>query len=198
MTPNTSGAYPGTPRRRRRRSRWVPLVLVLTPVVEVTTIVLIARWLGVGPTIGILLAETVLGGWLVIREVPRTWRALREGLGWGTVEVEGVRIARAPTRLPAKELADGALVLIGGALLLLPGFVSDLLALVCLIPFTRPLPRRFLTAALARRAGDVTDRLRTQAERERPVPGEVMEGTVLEAAPDDPDDPMRKRPGAGG
>lgn len=72
-------------------------------------------------------------------------------------------------------------MLVGGALLLLPGFVSDLLALVCLFPFTRPLPRRLLTALLVRRAGVVAARMRGRHEQAgHPVPGEVMEGTVLE------------------
>jgi UPF0716 protein FxsA len=144
-------------------------------------IVVIAKWIGVLPTLLLLLAETALGGWLVVREVPRSWRALRDGLAIGAVDVEGVRITQSPTRLPAKELADGALVLVGGALLLLPGFVSDLLALVCLIPFTRPLPRRLLTALLVRRAGVVATRMRGRYEQAgHPVPGEVMEGTVIE------------------
>ncbi len=166
---------------RRRRWRWVALAALLVPLVELAVIVVIARWIGVLPTLGLLAAETALGGWLVVREVPRTWRTLRDGLGIGVVEVEGVRVTHSPTRLPAKELADGALVLVGGALLLLPGFVSDLLALVCLIPFTRPLPRRLLTALLVRRAGVVATRVRGRYEQGgQSVPGEVMEGTVLD------------------
>lgn len=165
--------------------------MLLAPLVELTVIVLMARWIGVLPTLGLLLAETALGGWLVMREAPRTWRALRDGLAIGAVEVEGARVTHSPTRLPAKELADGALVLVGGALLLLPGFVSDLLALLCLIPFTRPLPRRLLTALLVRRAGVVAARVRGRYEQGgRPVSGEVMEGNVL--------DPGTSRPGQPG
>lgn len=79
---------------RRRRWPWVALALLLAPLVELTVIVLIAKWIGVLPTLVLLLAATALGGWLVAREVPRTWRALRDGLAMGAVEVEGVRITQ--------------------------------------------------------------------------------------------------------
>ncbi len=182
------------PGRRRGRARWLVLLLVLTPVVEIATIVLMARWLGGWPVVGILAAETLLGGWLLAREVPRTWRALRDGLGIGAVEVEGVTIARGPTRLPAKELADASLVLVGGFLLVLPGFVSDVLALVCLIPFTRPLPRALLSAMIARRTAVVAERFRGRA-RSQDVQGEVM-GTVLESPPVRPDESKDRRRGS--
>lgn len=168
---------------KRRWPWWAVVAVVVLPVVEVLVLVLVTRWIGLLPTLLVLLVGTLLGGWLVAREVPRTWRALREGLGTGSVDVQGVRVARAPTRLPSKELADGALVLVGGVLLLLPGLVTDVLALICLLPFTRPLPRRLLTAVLARRAAGLATRVR--GYRQPPVAGEVLEGTVIEPGPED-------------
>ena len=59
--------------------------------------------------------------------------------------------------MPAQQLTDAALVLVGGVLLLLPGFLTDLVGLVFLLPFTRPVTRRWLQAmveaAAAGRAG---------------------------------------------
>jgi len=54
-------------------------------------------------------------------------------------------------RMPARELADGALILVGGTLLLTPGFVSDIAGLICVLPFTRPLVRGALVRFLTRR-----------------------------------------------
>ncbi len=53
--------------------------------------------------------------------------------------------------MPARELADGALILIGGTLLLTPGFVTDAVGLFCILPFTRPLARRLLTRVITRK-----------------------------------------------
>ncbi|UUZ61795.1 FxsA family protein [Nocardioides sp. B-3] len=54
-------------------------------------------------------------------------------------------------QMPAGELADGALILIGGTLMLTPGFVTDLLGIVLILPFTRPPARRALTGVVTRR-----------------------------------------------
>ena len=55
--------------------------------------------------------------------------------------------------MPAKELADGALILIGGTLMLAPGFVTDGFGILMILPFTRPLFRRLLTGVVAEPAG---------------------------------------------
>jgi UPF0716 protein FxsA len=79
--------------------------------------------------------------------------------------------------MPATELADGALILIGGTLLLTPGFLSDVVGLFCILPFTRPLARRVLARVITRR---LTQRL-------SPVPppagqggGRVVSGEVVD------------------
>ena len=53
--------------------------------------------------------------------------------------------------MPARELADGALILIGGTLMLSPGFVLDLAGILLILPFTRPVARRLLTSVVERR-----------------------------------------------
>lgn len=126
--------------RRQRRPRWLIIVLaglVLAPIIEIAVLVAVGRTIGVGWTILALLLLTVLGTWLMRREGSRTWKALRESSRTG--------------RMPSREIADGALVLIGGALLLLPGFVSDVVGLVFLLPFTRVFARRLLEAFVASR-----------------------------------------------
>lgn len=126
--------------RRRRRPRWLTLVLVglvVAPIVEIAVLVAVGRTIGVGWTLLALLLLTVLGTWLMRREGSRTWKALREASQTG--------------RMPSREIADGALVLIGGAFLLLPGFVSDVIGLFFVLPFTRVFARRLLEAFVASR-----------------------------------------------
>ena len=79
----------------------------------------------------------MLGTWLIRREGGRAWRALTEALQTG--------------RMPARELADGALILIGGTLMLAPGFVTDAVGVLLILPITRPVARRLLTGVVARR-----------------------------------------------
>ena len=114
------------------------LAFLVVPIVELFLIVQVGQQIGVLQTIGLLIAISVLGGWLVRREGARTWRAFTGATSAG--------------RIPAREVADGALVLFGGALLLTPGFLSDILGLVCIVPPTRAVVRRWLLAVVARRA----------------------------------------------
>ncbi|PRY48613.1 UPF0716 protein FxsA [Knoellia remsis] len=126
--------------RRQRRPRWLTWVLVglvLAPIIEITVLVMVGKAIGIGWTLLALLVLTLLGTWLMRREGSRSWRALRE--------------ASATGRPPSREIADGALVLIGGAFLLLPGFVSDVIGLFFILPFTRGVARRLLEAFVASR-----------------------------------------------
>ena len=124
--------------RRRRIATWVLLVaFVVVPLVEIYTLVQVGRVIGPWWTILLLVADSIVGAWLMKREGRAAWRALNEALRTG--------------RMPARELADGALILVGGTLMLTPGFVSDLVAFVLILPLTRPLARRLLTRVIARR-----------------------------------------------
>ena len=133
-----SGATPYAARGRRPRVlRWVFLALLVVPVVEIAVIVAVGRAIGGWQTLLLLLLESLLGAWIVKREGGRTWVALREALRSGS--------------MPSRQLADAALVLIGGTLLLTPGFVTDFAGFFFILPVTRPITRRWLEAAVARR-----------------------------------------------
>lgn len=117
---------------------WLLLVaFVLVPLAEIFVIVQVGQVIGAWWTIALLVADSVLGAWLVKREGRRAWRALRVALHEG--------------RMPARELADGMLILIGGTLMLTPGFLSDVLGTLCVLPLTRPLGRRVLSGFLTRK-----------------------------------------------
>jgi UPF0716 protein FxsA len=116
---------------------FVALLLLVVPILEIYVIIQIGQVIGGWPTVGLLIVESALGAWLIKREGRRAWNALQRALQTG--------------KMPGRELADGALVLIGGTLLLTPGFVTDIFGFFFVLPFTRPLARRGLSAFLGRR-----------------------------------------------
>lgn len=124
----------------RRRPRWLTalfLALLVTPTIEIAVIIGVGRVIGGWPTVALLVIESALGAWLMRREGNRAWSALSVALNTG--------------RMPSRELADGALILIGGTLLLTPGFVSDILGFFVIAPPTRPVARRWLQVVIERR-----------------------------------------------
>lgn len=135
----------------------IVLALIVVPLVEIYVLLQVGHLIGPLPTLALLIADSLLGAWLVRREGARAWSALTAALTAG--------------RIPAREVADGALVLFGGALLLTPGFATDVVGVLCLLPPTRALLRRALLAFVARRAAGGRVRrpptLRVRAERVR-------------------------------
>lgn len=153
----------------RRFPVWLPVLLfVVVPLVEVFGLIQVGQVIGGWWTVLLLLATGVLGGYLVRREGAKAWRALTAAL--------------AAHRMPARELADGALVLVGGTLLLTPGFLTDAVGAFCLLPFTRPLARRVLTRVVSRRlAGAVAAPYPGARTRQRPGTDEwVVRGEVVD------------------
>jgi UPF0716 protein FxsA len=148
-----------------------PLVaaLVIVPLVEIYILVQVGQVLGALPTVALLLLMSLLGALLLRREGGRTWRAFRSTLGSG--------------RMPAREVADGALVIFGGALLLTPGFATDLFGLACVLPGTRAVLRRVLLRVAMRRLGvaGMVGGLAADRAGQRPARGGggVVEGEVV-------------------
>lgn len=171
---------------------WALLVAFLVvPVVEIYVIVQVGQLIGAGPTIVLLLLESLLGAWIVKREGARAWRALQEAVRSG--------------RLPSRQLADAALVLVGGTLLLTPGFVTDVVGFFVVLPPTRPLARRLLGLLVARRAARRFGPLgraaaygaayRSTRRTERVVPGEVVPGEPDQPGAEPPDTPPGRTAG---
>jgi UPF0716 protein FxsA len=129
-----------TPYARRRRPRWLAVVFVLllvVPVLEIAAIIAVGKAIGGWQTLVLLLVESALGAWLVRREGARAWKALTTALNTG--------------QMPSRQLADAALVLVGGTLLLAPGFLTDIVGFFFILPFTRPIARTMLEAVVAKR-----------------------------------------------
>jgi UPF0716 protein FxsA len=120
----------------------MPLILFLLfialPILEIYVVIQVGQQIGALPTLLLLVADALIGAWLVKREGRRAWDALSEAFQAG--------------QAPGRQLADAALVLVGGTLLLTPGFVTDIFGFFFVLPFTRPVARRVLMAFVARRA----------------------------------------------
>ena len=134
--------------------------MLLYLVVEIVALVALASWIGVGWTLLVLLAGSVLGLWLARREGLRAVRAMTE--------------AARDHRVAHVEMTDGLLVAMGGLLLLVPGLVTDVAGLLLLLPPTRSLVRRRMVREAERRAPVLrTARIRGDGSI---VDGEVVDG----------------------
>ena len=144
----------------------MPLLLLIlflgVPAIEIYVLVQVGQAIGALPTVALLLLDGVAGAALARSQGRRAWVALTQAL--------------AEHRVPAKEVADGALVVLGGALLLTPGFVTDVFGVLCLLPPTRAVLRRLVTGAVATR---LLPDLPPARRRRRPS-GDVIDGEVVE------------------
>lgn len=148
--------------KRRLLLSVLAVLFVVVPLVEVVVLIRVGRVIGPWWTVGLLVLDGLLGAWLLRRQGAAAWQALVQALNSG--------------RMPAAELADAALILIGGVLMLTPGFVTDLAGVFLILPLTRPLARRMLTAAVRRRLGPLGSVGRTGVpDEESVVRGEVVE-----------------------
>lgn len=143
----------------------LPLVLlfIAVPIAELAVIIQVGQAIGVWWTIGLLIADSILGSMLMRHQGRTAWARFNEAVAAG--------------RVPAREVLDGALVIFGGALLLTPGFLTDILGLILLIPPSRAVVR----AILARR---LTHRMVVAANRPRAPHASDVEGTAVDIDPD--------------
>lgn len=117
----------------------VLLLLFVAMIVEITVLVLVGSAIGVLPTVALLVVASLVGLALLRRE--------------GTRTMASFSAAMRERRVPYREVTDGMMIALAGVLILVPGFVSDVLAIALLIPPTRAVVRRVLEGFAARRVG---------------------------------------------
>ncbi|HET7445022.1 MAG TPA: FxsA family protein [Solirubrobacterales bacterium] len=105
-------------------------LFIVVPIAELYVIIQVGEAIGVWPTLALLLLDALLGSFLLKHQGRGAWRRFNEAL--------------AERRFPGKEVADGLLIVIGGTLLLAPGFLTDIVGLFLLIPPTRAIARAVL------------------------------------------------------
>lgn len=106
------------------------VLFIAVPIAELYVIIQVGEAIGVLPTLALLLADAVLGSLLLRHQGRGAWRRFNEAL--------------AARRFPGKEVADGVLIVLGGSLLLAPGFLTDIVGVFLLIPPTRAIARSLL------------------------------------------------------
>jgi UPF0716 protein FxsA len=146
----------------------VPLLLfalfILLPIAELYVIIQVGGAIGVVPTLAILIADSLIGTWLLRHQGRAAWARFQAALN--------------ENRMPHREVFDGAMVILGGALLLTPGFITDVFGIVLLIPPTRDLvwafTKRFALGRLhfgARAGAWGYNRMRNRGPEPGPQPG---------------------------
>jgi UPF0716 protein FxsA len=135
-------------------------LFLLFPFIELALLIQVGSAIGALPTLLLVLGSVVLGSILLrVAGVATAWRA-REKLSRG--------------ELPEQEVLEGLLIAVGGGLLLLPGFISDIFGLLCLIPFTR----RLLVNKVRLRAAEQAMRQRAFFDDQAARSGQVRPGAA--------------------
>jgi UPF0716 protein FxsA len=106
------------------------VLFIVVPIAELYVIIQVGEAIGVWPTLALLLADALLGSFLLKHQGRGAWRRFNEAL--------------AQRRFPGQEVVDGLLIVVGGTLLLAPGFLTDIVGLLLLIPPTRAVVRSVL------------------------------------------------------
>lgn len=156
------------------------LAFVLVPIAELAVILRVGSFVGVWPTIVLLVVDSLVGAVLVKREGRRAW--------------ESFRTAVSEVRWPGDEVTQGALVLAGGALLLTPGFLTDAVGLLAVLPPTRRLASQLIRRRLTpepfrdrggrdRSGGQTLDVEVVSIERDEPSRGADHEGPSADDPP---------------
>jgi UPF0716 protein FxsA len=114
------------------------ILLIVVPIAELWTIVQVADGIGIIPTLLLLFGISIAGAWLLKQQGMTTWNRLREATARGEI--------------PTKEVTDGAMILFGGALLLTPGFLTDVVGLLLLLPPSRAAVKRLFRRVWERRS----------------------------------------------
>ncbi len=118
----------------------LPLLFILfiaIPIAELWLIIEIGGAIGILPTLGLLIVDSLVGAALARSQSRAAWERFNTALAEG--------------RVPGREAFDGAMIILGGALLLTPGFITDAFGLILLIPPTRSLIRGVLSRMVTKR-----------------------------------------------
>src|SRR4051794_1595589 len=152
----------------------MPLLLVIlfivVPIAELALLIQVGQAIGVWWTIAILVADALLGSYLLRSQGRLAWRRFN--------------VALAEARVPHREVIDGVLVIFGGVLLLTPGFITDIFGLLFLFPPTRVVLRRLLVRRGALKLGPWR-RGGASPPTARPRPTD-MEGPAVDVDPPSP------------
>ncbi|WP_424768077.1 FxsA family protein [Paenibacillus sp. sgz302251] len=118
-------------------NKWIFVAFIVLPFVELWGILQVGDWIGGWTTFLILIVVGLAGAYLALAEGRKVWGEAQRQIQAG--------------QMPGLSMLDGICVLAGGLLLLLPGFLSDMIGITLLLPFTRPFYRQFMLHWLEKR-----------------------------------------------
>ena len=148
-------------------------IFVFIPIAELYVILKVGDLIGWQWTLLILAADSILGSMLMRSQGRAVWARFQEAVQTG--------------RMPHREVLDGALVIFGGAFLITPGFLTDIIGVLCLLPPTRTLMRRLVVRAAGKRFGVVLTGAGRRGTPPPRAPGDWdVEGTAYEQEHDPP------------
>ena len=137
------------------------LLFIVFPIAELYVIIRVGSSIGFLNTLGLIVLVAVLGSWLVKREGMRVWRKFSDSVSQG--------------RVPTREIVDGVLILAAGALLLTPGFLTDVIGVLALFPPTRAVFRTMLLKRAQRGTVIVRRFGSTRGGGTAPMSGDVID-----------------------
>ncbi len=140
------------------------LLFVVVPLLELALLILMGQWVGTWPTISLVVFTGVTGAWLARTQGLRTMWRLRHDLAKG--------------RVPGQAIMDGMAVLAGGALLLTPGILTDLIGFSLLVPRTRRVIQKRIMAGLERRIQEGAVQVKVAGGAIWARPSDVMSSNV--------------------
>ncbi len=109
---------------------FIPILILAYPLLEIAVLIMVGSSIGVFPTIGVIIGTGILGAMLLRFQGLALLTRMRTEINAG--------------RTPEKEMADGAMIALGGVFLMIPGFISDFLGVLLFIPQVRRLLRQYL------------------------------------------------------
>jgi UPF0716 protein FxsA len=143
------------------------LIFLMVPFLEIYFLLKMGGLIGVFPTVLLVVFTAVLGAWMLRQQGFETWQRFQQGMAKGKV--------------PAMEMLEGPVLLVGGAFLLTPGFFTDITGFICLIPYTRKklvtyLIERQLVVMAGGGRGPFQRQGQTQSKDENIIEGEYKKG----------------------
>lgn len=116
---------------------WLILIFILIPAVEIGIFIWTGNLIGGWPVVGLIVLSGIIGAALVKKEGLETWRK--------------AQLAMYNREVPREQIIDGICIIIGGIFLLTPGFVTDILGFLLVLPWTRPPFKKLISFLILKR-----------------------------------------------
>lgn len=146
------------------------LAFLLVPLIEIGLFIQVGGWIGLWPTLGIVVLTAILGSWLVRTQ--------------GLMAMGKLRSSFSTLQDPTAPLADGAMILFAGALLLTPGFFTDAFGFALLMPPVRAAVYKYVRARVKVQTFDMGGQ--RHDPRQSPADKDVIDVEFKEVGPNDP------------